>query len=222
MTHLAAVLLTFLCWQSEQQWQSSFAVNKSRLSATGENRYFVLKPGRTLWFEKGKDSIVSAVLNETRIIDGVETRVVEDRETKNGQLVEVTRDYYALDSRTGDVYYFGEDVDEYQNGKVTGHGGSWLSGVKGAKFGLTMPGVVKLGQRFYQEQAPGVGMDRAEIVAVGETVTTPAGTFTGCVRTRESSPLEKGTEEKVYAPGIGVVKDGGMPLVKIELRVLPG
>lgn len=57
------------------------------------------------------------VLNETKMVDGVETRVIEDRETKNGQLIELPRDYYAIDSAKNDVYYFGEDVDVYKNGK---------------------------------------------------------------------------------------------------------
>jgi hypothetical protein len=141
--------------------------------------------------------------------------VVEDREMKNGALVELTHDYYAIDSATNDVYYFGEDVDVYKNGKVVSHEGSWLSGVKGAKFGLMMPGNPKPGQRFYQEQAPGVGMDRTEILAVNEKVTTPAGTFERCVHVVETSPIEKGLKDhKWYAPGVGQVRDGRMPLVK--------
>jgi hypothetical protein len=89
----------------------------------------------------------------------------------------LTRDYYAIDELTSDVYYFGEDVDVYRNWRVVSRKGSWLSGVNGAKFGLMMPGSPKAGQRFYQEQAPGVGMDRAEIVSATETANTPAGTF---------------------------------------------
>ncbi|MCU1238760.1 MAG: hypothetical protein JWP63_6727, partial [Candidatus Solibacter sp.] len=78
------------------------------------------------------------VLAETKRVD--ECRIVEDREMKNGKLVELARDYYAVDSVTNDVYYMGEDVDVYKKGKVVGHEGSWLSGIKGAKFGLMMPG----------------------------------------------------------------------------------
>lgn len=210
----AAFTLLFLLSQSGQPWQSRFPVDKSRLSTTGENRYFILKPGHTLWYQHGNDAVTSTVLEQTQVVDGVRCRVVEDRETKGGQLVELTRDFYAIDSKSGDVYYFGEEVTEYKDGKVTGHGGSWLSGVNGAQFGLMMPGTVMQGQRFYQEQAPGVAMDRAEVVAAGVTVTVPAGTFTNCVRMKESSPLERGTEEKAYAPGIGVVRDGSMHLVK--------
>lgn len=198
------------------EWKSTFSVDKKNLSATGKNRYFILTPGFRLSYAKSKNTQTTTVLNETKIIDGVETRVVEDRETRNGQLVELTRDYYAIDSATGDVYYFGEDVDVYRNGKVVSHEGSWLSGVRGARFGLMMPGDPKPGQRFYQEQAPGAGMDRAETAAVGETVTTPAGTFRDCVRMRETSPLEKGSEQKWYAPDVGLVKESEFDLVRIE------
>ncbi len=131
------------------------------------------------------------------------------------QLVEITRDYYAIDSVTNDVYYFGEDVDVYKNGKIVSHEGAWLSGVKGAKFGLFMPGSPKVGQKFYQEIAPGIGMDRIEIVSNSERVVTPAGTFEKCIHTLETTPLEKGvTDHKWYAAGVGPVKDGDAPLVQ--------
>ncbi len=70
----------------------------------------------------------------------METRVIEDREEIDGKLIEVARDYYAMNRQTLDVYYFGDDVDIYQNGKVVGHAGSWHSGVDGARFGLMLPG----------------------------------------------------------------------------------
>ena len=166
-------------------------------------------------YQEGKDADTWTVLGETRTIDGAECRVVEDREMKNGQLIERTRDCYAIDADTNDVYYMGEDVDVYKNGKVAGHEGAWLSGVKGAKFGLMMPGKPKAGQRFYQELAPGVGMDRVEIVSENETIATPAGTFRNCIHAAETTTLEKGvTDHKWYAAGIGPVKDAGMVLVK--------
>jgi len=89
--------------------------------------------------------------------------------------------------------------------------------VKGARFGLMMPTWIEVGLKLYQEQAPGVGMDRAEIVGVGETVTTPAGTFKNCIQTRETSALEKGmADHKWYAPGVGMVKEGEFVLVRVE------
>ncbi len=199
------------------EWQADFPVDKKALGPTGSSAYFVLTPGYRLHYQQGTVTSATTVLSETRLIDGVEARAVEDRELKNGQVVEVTRDYYAIDRATGDVYYFGEDVDVYKGGKITGHGGSWLSGLKGARFGLMVPGAPKAGRKFYQEHAPGAAMDRVEIVAVNETVTTPAGTFKNCVHLKETTPLEPGvTDHKWYAPGVGLVKDGDLLLVRIE------
>jgi hypothetical protein len=217
-TCVAAALLLgaiTLAAQNEKDWQASFPINKKNLGVTGWNPYFNLTPGYVLSFASGKNTDVLTVLNETKMIDGVECRVVEDREKKNGQVVEVTRDYYAIDATTNDVYYMGEDVDVYKNGKIVGHTGAWLSGVNGAKFGMMLPGSPKVGQRFYQEQAPGVGMDRVEIQSVSEKATTPAGTFDKCVRVMETSPLEKGLKDrKVYCPAVGMVRDAEMSLVK--------
>jgi hypothetical protein len=166
--------------------------------------------------QSGKDTLVITVLEETKVVDGVTTRIVEERETEGGQLIEVSRNYFAVDVATGDVYYFGEDVDMYKNGKVTGHEGAWLSGVDGAKFGLLVPGAPKPGERYYQESAPKVAMDRAEVVSVTEEVKVPAGAFKNCLHTKESSALESGTEDKYYAPGVGLIKDAEFVLVKIE------
>jgi hypothetical protein len=201
--------------QPGKDWQSVFPVDKRTLGVKGSNPYFILTPGFQHSYKDGNDTDTLTVLNETKVIDGVETRVVENREMKNGQPIEVTRDYYATDSATNDVYYFGEDVDTYRNGKVVGHEGAWLSGVKGAKFGLMMPGKPRASQRFYQEQAPGVGMDRAEIVSGSERISTPAGTFEKCIHTLETSDLEKNmADHKWYAAGVGPVKDGKMLLVR--------
>ncbi|MBI3875160.1 MAG: hypothetical protein HY300_04210 [Verrucomicrobia bacterium] len=154
------------------------------------------------------------VLNETKIVDGVETRVIEEKETENGLTTEISRNYFCISKRTGDVFYFGEDVDIYKNGKVINHEGAWMSGVAGARFGLMMPGTPLLGARYHHEVAPKVAMDRAEIMTLGETVKTPAGKFEKCLKTEETTPLEKTKERKFYAPGIGVVYDGELKLVK--------
>jgi hypothetical protein len=196
-------------------WQKEFPVDKARLGTKGDNPYFNLTPGYRLEYQHGDEADVLTVLDETKLIDGVETRVVEDRETRKGQVVELTKDYYAIDSSTNDVYYFGEEVDAYKNGKIAGHEGTWLSGVKGAKFGLMMPASPKPGQKFYQELAPRVGMDRVQVVSVAESVVTPAGSFDNCVHVVETSPIEKGLHDhKWYARGIGQVKDGSMLLVR--------
>src|SRR5438093_12463632 len=200
-------------------WTSAFMLGPDELVSTGRNTYFILEPGYMLVLEGHGAQLIITVLNETKKVDGVETRVVEERETKGGKLVEVARNYFAISKRTNDVFYFGEDVDMYKDGKIANHDGSWLSGVNGSKFGLMMPGRVLLHSRYYQEVAPNIAMDRATIVSVTETVKTPAGEFKNCVKVEETSPLSRFTTEyKYYAPGIGMVSDGGMKLVKVEKK----
>jgi hypothetical protein len=197
-----------------QAWQTSFAVDATTLADQGESVYFLLKPGcQSTFGSAGGGKLVILVLADTLEIGGVTTRVVEEREWKGARLVEVSRNYYAMDRRTGDAYYFGEDVDSYTRGKVS-HQGSWRHGRGGATFGLMMPASPYVGMKFYEEQAKGTAMDRAEIVGVGETVTTPGGRFDGVVRVRETTPLEPLSREyKLYAPGVGLVQDGEMTLV---------
>jgi hypothetical protein len=195
-------------------WKSQFNVDKGNLAARGRNQYFILEPGYQLTLAAGAEKLVITVLNETRIVDGVETRVVEERETKNNRIVEVSKNYFAISKSSGDVYYFGEEVDMYKEGKVTSHAGAWLSGVEGARFGLMMPGEVQVGAMYYQELAPRKAMDRAHIVSTVETVVTPAGTHKNCLKIEETTPLEPGVKEyKYYTAGIGLIRDGALTLV---------
>lgn len=210
----AGMLLLGACVRS-YTWTANFPVDKGELVPTGRNPYFILEPGYTLLLEGGDLQVIITFLSATRMVDGVETRVVEERETKGGELIEVSRNYFAISKRTNDVFYFGEDVDMYRDGKVISHAGAWLSGVNDAKFGLMMPAQPSLNARFYNEIAPGVAMDRVEIVSLSETVNTPAGEFTNCVKVEETTPLEPFvTDYKSYAPGIGMVQDGKLKLVK--------
>ena len=206
----------------EGPWCSVFSVNKKDLSDTGKNWYFFLWPGYRQVLHHGKETLVISVLDETKLVDGVKTRVVEERETNGGKLVEVSRNYFAISRRTGDVYYFGEDVDIYKNGKVVSHKGAWLAGIKGATFGLMMPGRPNVGDRYYQEVAPGMAMDRAEIVSKTEDFTTPQAIYERCVRVRETSGLETGSEDKLYAPDVGLIKDGKLVLTGVDCPLCKG
>jgi hypothetical protein len=199
-------------------WQRTFNVGAADLATVGENPYFILKPGSQLTLE-GKDDgktvrLVVTVLDETKLVGGIEARVVEERESENGALVEVSRNFMAIHRTTRDIYYLGEEVDIYKNGKIVDHEGAWLHGSKGATLGLLVPAAPVVGRRYYQEVAPGVAMDRAEVVSLSERLTTPAGTFEKCLKTQETTPLEPGdTEHKLYAPGVGLIQDGPLVLI---------
>lgn len=186
-------------------WSHDFSAEKPDLVSTGRNPYFVLEPGYVLVLEDKEGlRLTITVLDETKKVDGVECRVVEEREVKGDKVIEVSRNYFAISKRTNSVYYFGEDA-----------GGAWMSGEKGAKFGLMMPGLPLLKGRHYQEIAPGDAMDRAEIVGLDEAVKTPAGEFKTCLKVEETTPLEPDERaHKYYAPGIGMVREGGLRLIR--------
>lgn len=199
-------------------FQDRFDLDPEDLATTGRNRYFVLEPGYRLVLE-GKDgnervTLEITVLDETRTIGGIETRVVEEKESVDGEVVEISRNFHAISKRSGDVYYFGEEVDLYRNGKLAGHEGAWLHGKDGARAGLMMPGDPRIGARYHQEIAPRVAMDRAEVVDLNVTLETPAGTFRDCLKVREEDPLDDEKEFKIHAPGIGLVKDEDLLLVR--------
>jgi len=197
------------------RWRETFDVNKASLAATGSNLYLPIQPGRVLKLAHGKDRLTITVLAGTKTVDGVACGVLEEREEKDGQLIEVSRNYFATDPKTGDVYYFGEDVDNYKDGKIINHESAWLAGENGARFGLMMPGQPKRGDCFYQEIAPKVALDRVEIVSADETVKTPAGTFRHCVHFHETTPLEPDVSHKYYAPGLGIIKDDDFELANM-------
>ena len=198
---------------STDGFRDAFDVDRLALKPDGAADYFSLVPGTVQTYLEGNEKVTITVLDETRAVDGVTTRVIEEREERGKDLKEVSRNFFAMDPSTGDVYYFGEEVDLYKDGQITGHEGAWLSGVDGARFGLIMPGHPVAGDRHYQELAPGVAMDRAEIVSIDERVETPARIFEHCVHVRETSPLERGVSHKWYAPGVGLVRDGDSMIV---------
>jgi hypothetical protein len=221
----AAALLTGLGLPGDASarrmaFTEEFQIERCTFATTGRNPYFILVPGHRLELEgeeKGKVThLTITVLDDTLMVDGVQTRVVEERETEDGELVEVSRNYFAHCTENGSVFYFGEDVDNYENGVVDNHDGSWRAGVDASRAGVIMPGLNLVGARYFQEVAPDVALDRAETVSVTETLSTPAGDFADVLKTKETTPLEKGVKEfKYYAPGVGLIRDADLDLVEV-------
>jgi len=200
------------------KFQDFFDLEHRELATTGRSRYFILEPGYQLVLEgkEGRHEVQLAVtvLEETKKIGNFTTRVVEERESVDGELKEISRNFMAMCKQTGSVFYFGEEVDIYKKGKVVAHEGAWLHGQAGARAGMMMPGDPVLGASYYQEVAPKVAMDRGTIVDVNASLETPAGTFTRCVKVQEENPLDKEKEFKIHAPGIGLIQDEDLLLVK--------
>ncbi len=199
----------------DKQFTEDLMQTDCAFEMTGRNRYFILEPGYQLTLENNKGGrLVITVLNETKKIGNVKTRVVEENESENGKTIEISRNFFAFCKQTGSTYYFGEEVDLYKNGKIAKGEDAWTVGGKN-RAGVIMPGLALLGARYFQEIAPGVAMDRAEIISTSETITTPAGNFTHCLKTEETTPLKpKEKEYKFYAPGIGLIQENDLLLTK--------
>jgi hypothetical protein len=211
-------------WQcgddDDKEFTTEFFTDDCTFVTTGRNPYWIpLVPGYEALLEGEEDgeeiAVEITVLEETFEVDGVENRVVQEYETADGELVEISRNYFAFCMETGSVYYFGEDVDIYEDGEVVSHDGAWLAGVDGAEPGIIMPGTVLLGSRYYQEIAPDVALDRAEHIAMDVTAEVEAGTFEDCLEVWETTPLDPDElSVKVYAPGVGLVIDDVTELVE--------
>jgi len=200
--------------EKPKKWTRNFRIKDCEFSSVGANPLFILKPGHRLVLQSDSEKVVITVLKKTVMVGGVETRVVEEREFEDGRLKEVSRNFFATCKKTGNVFYFGEEVDNYKNGKIVGHSGAWRADAKGSRAGIIMPGTILLGARHYQEIAPNA-MDRAEILSDDVTLKTPAGTFKNCIRTEETSGLgPKDKCYKVYTPGIGLIQDEDLLLTE--------
>ena len=166
-----------------------------------------------------EERLESRVLPQTEIVAGVTVLVLEEKAYEDGELVEVALDYFAQHT-SGDVYYFGERVDNYEGGAVANHDGQWLAGIDGAEPGVIMAAQPQIGATYQQELAPGIAEDMATVLSLNETVVTPAGTYTNCLKTRDFTPLEPGVEEfKFHCPGVGLAREdfegGFLELVSI-------
>jgi hypothetical protein len=176
------------------------------------NIYFPLTPGKVYTYiaqtGDGSEDIVVSVLSETKIVAGVQCTVVRDIVSIDGQAIEDTHDWYAQDI-DGNVWYMGEDVSNYENGKLIDKEGSFEAGVDGALPGIIMLAYPVLEMPYRQEYYCGTAEDWGKVVAKGVSVTVPFGTFENCIKTADWNGVEPDApvEYKYYAPGIGVIKE---------------
>jgi hypothetical protein len=135
----------------------------------------------------------------------VEARVNQFVAYTDGRLVEVAYDYFAQ-ADDGSVYYLGEDVSNYEDGKFVDHEGSWQTGKDGAPAALIMPAHPAVGQVFNPENLPGVVYETDEILSLTEKTTTPTGPTDQGMLVKETL-MDGSIEHKVYAANFGIVEE---------------
>jgi hypothetical protein len=193
-----------------------------------DNPYFPLMPGTNFIYEgqtpEGLEHVEFFVTHKTRRILGVTTVEVHDTVTTNGKVTEDTLDWFAQD-RAGNVWYFGENTEELIGGRPSTLAGTFTAGKNGAKPGIVAKAHPAIGDFYRQEFDLGNAEDYGAVESLSETVTVPAGTFTNCLKTPETTPLEPTLHEaKFYAPGVGQILtvdlDTGQKseLIRIEFK----
>ena len=187
-----------------------------RSNPTG-NTYFPLTPATYTFKSYAPDGTVTEknivkVTSLTRKILGVTCRVVRDTVMdEDGNVTEDTTDWYAQ-NKDGNVWYFGEIAQQFEDGILVGIDGSWTAGVEGAKPGIIMYANPQGGITYRQEFLLGEAEDVATVVgldtlpALPPGVKFPSGVHGPFLHTQDFSALEPGVvEDKYYAPGVGVV-----------------
>jgi hypothetical protein len=169
-----------------------------------DNPYLTYEPGTIFTYEvrdadgKLTETRTVTVTDETKEFhfgDETVTCIVvidEVTEGKGNKLVEVAKDYFAQDDN-GNVWYFGEDVDNYEKGKLVDHEGSWLAGENGAEPGIVMLADPKKGATYDQENAPDIAEDFATVKSLNATTTLEAfddKTLDNLIKTLDINPLE--------------------------------
>jgi|Tabmets5t2r1_1033131.scaffolds.fasta_scaffold19034_2 hypothetical protein len=175
--------------------------------------------------EGTRERVVRRLLDRTMPFefDGRTVRavVIEDRAFEEGELVERTLDYFAQ-ADDGTVYYVGEDVDNYRNGKVVNHEGSWMYGRDTSKLGVAMPAGPRVGDRWRFEDVPGITVESDRVVSKLSRVRVRGKTYRDVIRVRERLHPQKEIEYKLYARGTGLIRevppDGQVDLVGCRPR----
>jgi hypothetical protein len=185
-------------------------IDPANFVATIDNPYFPLQPGTTFIYEgqmpDGFEHDEFAVTHNTRVILGVTCVEVHDSVFTDGALTEDTFDWFAQD-RDGNVWYFGENTHELEDGLITTIAGTFVAGVNGDKPGIIMKAHPAVGDFYRQEFSLNNAEDFAQTLSVNEVVTVHGRTFNHCLKSEETTPLEPDLlEDKFYAPGVGNIK----------------
>ena len=195
------------------QGSESVKLDPADFSTNIDNPYWPMAPGSKWVYSETdtvgtREKVVVEVTDKTKMIaNGIEARVIRDTVTEKGQPVEVTDDWYAQD-KAGNIWYLGEYVTNYENGKVVDHSGTFEAGVDGAQPGIAMPANPEPGMTYRQEYYKDEAEDKGAVVTVGdEQVQVPFGFFDkGVLMTRDLVPTEPKVQElKFYVPDVGPV-----------------
>lgn len=182
-----------------------------------DNKWMPLVPGTQFSLDgividaghNHKHRILSTVSEMTKVVDGVRTIVIWERDFQDGKLQESELFFTAQDT-SGAEWLLGEFPALYEKGRFAGAPDTWIGGTAGSKPGISIQAKPALGTPGYRQGwAPSVGFfDCAKVHAVNQRNTVPAGSFSDVLVTDEWGPLDpaSGHQRKYYAPGVGSIR----------------
>jgi hypothetical protein len=144
------------------------------------------------------------LLPETRIVEWqgqqIETLVSQYTAYLDGRIQEVAYDLYAQ-ADDGSVWYFGEDVADFEDGAIVTKEGTWIAGKDGPA-AMIMPSDPKVGDAYRTENTPGIAFEEVTVKRVGKMLDGPLGSVKGGLLAEELH-MDGKTEGKIFAPGYG-------------------
>ena len=135
----------------------------------------------------------------------IDTTTVQYMAYLDGRVHEVAMDYYAQ-ADDGSVWYFGEDVSNYEDGKVADTNGTWQAGDQ-TPAAMIMPAEPRVGSVYRSENAPGIAFEEVRVDEVGLEVPGFSGPITGAIHVTELH-MDGSREGKLFAPGYGEYSTG--------------
>jgi hypothetical protein len=144
------------------------------------------------------------LLPETRIIEWggqrVEVLVSQYVAFLDGRIHEVAYDFYAQ-ADDGSVWYFGEDVFNFQDGVIADTHGTWSAGKDGPA-AMIMPADPQIGDVYRPENIPGFVFEEVTVKSVDRPLAGPLGAIEGGLLVQELH-MDGTYEDKTFAPGYG-------------------
>lgn len=184
-------------------------INPTDFTTVIDTTYLKLPIGRELDYKlttaEGSGRDIIKILPNTKQIMGVSVVTYEDTVILNGKTIEHTLDYLAQNKTDGNIWYFGEDVNNYdpKTGAVN-HDGAWIAGENGALPGLWLKNNPVLGETYRQEYLKGSAEDMRTVISTNDTVQTATATYTNCEQIYDWTVLEPTSHEyKYYCPSVG-------------------
>lgn len=200
---------------SQEESNENFSMENFDNPTEITNQWLPLVPGMQYVFEGTTEEagivtehqVIFTVTDLTKVIDGVDSVVIWDRDFSEGELVETELAFFAQDNM-GNVWRMGEYPEVYENGVLV-EAPAWISGLKNAVAGIMMPSNPSISLSSYsQGWGPAVDFtDRAQIDQVGLEICVEVGCYENVIVTAEFSRSEPNAFQlKYYALGIGNIK----------------